>query len=322
MPTKKPTAYSCQIVNASNAYAIGIVSEERRPPEVAEDQDRAPREPVDPDAGGQRDEQEGRELDHVERRDLERADVERDDRDEREGEPGDLRPELADRLRRPELQEVRMPPEPPARPEPHAFFLRFVLRQVAQVRRVDARDEAEDALVLLVEGLEVARELLEPLREAACIAYGHAGMDDDETRRIVVLARVRRDLVRGLPEHQRADRGGVVLFGVVRNDAVETREPAVVLLGEGADLPRADDADQLGVLENLHVVPDRPLRLPERLRELRRRCRALAEEAEDPPPRRVRDRPDLHLGADLEHLLERIVGNGRTFGDRRTLARA
>ena len=43
---------------------------------------------------------------------------------------------------------------------------------------------------------------------------------------------------------------------------------------------------------------------------------------EDAAPRRVRDRAQLLLRSDLEHVLERIVGNGRTFDDRRTLARA
>ena len=53
----------------------------------------------------------GRNSDDPERRDLEGAGVEDEDRDERHRELTDLRAELADRLRRPELQEVGVAPE-------------------------------------------------------------------------------------------------------------------------------------------------------------------------------------------------------------------
>ena len=72
------------------------------------------RQPVDPDARGQREEDERQELERPEQRDLEGARVENEDRDEADREIVDLRPELADRLRRPELQEVAVPPEPAA----------------------------------------------------------------------------------------------------------------------------------------------------------------------------------------------------------------
>ena len=52
-------------------------------------------------------------------RDLERARIEDEDRDEGEREPADLRPELADRLGGPELEELRVPPEAAVWPEPH-----------------------------------------------------------------------------------------------------------------------------------------------------------------------------------------------------------
>ena len=60
--------------------------EERGASEVAGDEDRASPEPVDPDAGRQREEQEREELDGSERGDLERAGVEDEDRDERQRE--------------------------------------------------------------------------------------------------------------------------------------------------------------------------------------------------------------------------------------------
>src|SRR5262249_4006191 len=61
-------------------------------------------------------------LEHEQRRDLEGADVEHEDCDQRQRKPRDLRPELADRLRRPELQEIRGAPEAACRPEPHFGF--------------------------------------------------------------------------------------------------------------------------------------------------------------------------------------------------------
>ena len=93
--------------------AIGIVSKRERPQEVPEDQDRTTPQPVDPDPGGQREEEERQELDRGQRRDPEGALVEGEDRDERQRQERDLRPELADRLRAPEREEVAVPPETP-----------------------------------------------------------------------------------------------------------------------------------------------------------------------------------------------------------------
>jgi hypothetical protein len=46
--------------------------ERERAAEVAEDEDRLPRQPIDPDAGGERDQEERQHLDGTESRDLER----------------------------------------------------------------------------------------------------------------------------------------------------------------------------------------------------------------------------------------------------------
>jgi hypothetical protein len=90
---------------------------EGRAAEVADDQDRAPRQPVDPDAGGEREQDEREEENRAEHGHLEDARVEHEDGDERERDVVDRRAELADRLRRPELQEVAVAPETAPRPE-------------------------------------------------------------------------------------------------------------------------------------------------------------------------------------------------------------
>src|SRR5207244_52713 len=87
---------------------------------VAGDEDRPPPQAIDPDTGREADEQEGQELDGRQARDLERADVQDVDRHERQRKLRELRPELADSLGRPELDEVRMAPEASGRPELHA----------------------------------------------------------------------------------------------------------------------------------------------------------------------------------------------------------
>src|SRR6185503_10719204 len=82
-----------------------------RPPEVAHDQDWPPPQAIHPDAGGQAQEDERQEFDRAEEGELERRDLEDRRRDEGQGEQRHLRPEDADGLGRPELQEVRMPEE-------------------------------------------------------------------------------------------------------------------------------------------------------------------------------------------------------------------
>ena len=91
--------------------------EERRAAEVADDQDRPPAHAVDPDSRRQREEDERQEAEHSDQGDLECAGVELDDGDEADREVVDRSPELADRLRRPQLQKVTMAPEAAARPD-------------------------------------------------------------------------------------------------------------------------------------------------------------------------------------------------------------
>ena len=93
-------------------------AEQRRPAEVADDEDRLPPEPVDPHASRKREEDERQELDDEERGDGEGARVEKDDGNEGERELRELRAEDADRLGRPELEEVRLAPQAPLGPEP------------------------------------------------------------------------------------------------------------------------------------------------------------------------------------------------------------
>ena len=85
--------------------------------EVRDDEDRTTAQPVDPDAGRQREEEERQELDGSQQRDLERARVEHEHRRQRQRQRRHLRADLADRLAGPELQEVGVTPQPAARPE-------------------------------------------------------------------------------------------------------------------------------------------------------------------------------------------------------------
>ena len=85
--------------------------EQQRPRSVTGDENRAPRQAVDPDAGRQADEEKRQKLGRRQRGDLERARINDIDGRERQGKLADLRAELADSLGRPELEEVRVPPE-------------------------------------------------------------------------------------------------------------------------------------------------------------------------------------------------------------------
>src|SRR6185312_8030619 len=62
--------------------------------------------------GGEREEDERHEAEHAEERELESARVQADGGEPWQGELGDLRAELADRLAGPELEEVGVAPEP------------------------------------------------------------------------------------------------------------------------------------------------------------------------------------------------------------------
>ena len=91
--------------------------QEQRASEVADDEDRPSGKSVDPHPGGEREDDEGKEFDRPQHRDLEGARVQHQDRHQRQGQLTRLRAELADRLRRPQLQEVAVAPEPAVRPE-------------------------------------------------------------------------------------------------------------------------------------------------------------------------------------------------------------
>ena len=101
---------------------------------IAGDQDRSPWQAVDPDARGQAHEQEREELDRCQRSDLERACVEHVDRGERQRQLADLRPELTDGLRRPELQKIGLPPETPFWPEPHGCSVSSAAARARSIR--------------------------------------------------------------------------------------------------------------------------------------------------------------------------------------------
>ena len=77
-------------------------------PQVTDDQDRPAAKPVDPDPGRQANQDEGKELQGDEKPCLKGIRVQDHDRSDREREHGDLGPELADRVRGPQLHEIRM----------------------------------------------------------------------------------------------------------------------------------------------------------------------------------------------------------------------
>jgi hypothetical protein len=88
---------------------------------VRRDKDWTPPQPVDPHARGKAEQHERQELDDAESGDLEGACVEDEDRRQGQRQVGDLAPELAHGLSRPQTQEIAVPPEqtawaPPARP--------------------------------------------------------------------------------------------------------------------------------------------------------------------------------------------------------------
>ncbi len=109
-----------QLTERQHVHHVGDrdADEERCTTEVTRDQDRSAPPTVDPHPGGQREQDEGEEVDDSQCGHLERARVEDEDRDEGDGEKRDLRPELADRLGRPELEEVTVAPQPAGRPDP------------------------------------------------------------------------------------------------------------------------------------------------------------------------------------------------------------
>ena len=85
--------------------------EQHRAGRVAGDEDRPAAQAVDPDAGGQREEDERQEAEHAEQRELDRRGVQLVGGEQRDREGRDRRAELADRLSGPELEEVGVAPE-------------------------------------------------------------------------------------------------------------------------------------------------------------------------------------------------------------------
>ena len=86
VPVANPTTYSCQMVTCPSAAASGTEPSAQGAADVGGDEDRPACEPVDPDAGGEREEEERQHLDRAEQRDLNARRLERDDRDERQRE--------------------------------------------------------------------------------------------------------------------------------------------------------------------------------------------------------------------------------------------
>ena len=101
---------------------------------IARDQDRSPRQAVDPDSRRKAHEQERQELDRRQRGDFECARVEHVDRGERQRQLADLRPELTNSLRRPELQKIGPPPETPFWPEPHGCSVNSAAARARSMR--------------------------------------------------------------------------------------------------------------------------------------------------------------------------------------------
>ena len=143
----KPTTYSCQIVRTPSCVGDRDRREADGPPEVAGDEDRPAAQAVDPDARRQAEQDERQELDRAEQGDLEGADLEEQDGDERDRQQADLGAELADRLGRPQLEEVGVAQEAPARRPPAqgsgcSLALQDGCRAAASTRRAEASCES------------------------------------------------------------------------------------------------------------------------------------------------------------------------------------
>src|SRR5262249_50675051 len=78
-------------------------------------------------------------------------------------------------------------------------------------------------------------------------------------------------------------------------------------LRQSAHLARADDADEAGVLEHLHVVPDRAFRKPQLLGQLGDRARAVAELRDDPDAEVVGECAQTLAVRDDEHVVGLVV---------------
>ena len=217
--------------------------EQKAASDVADDQHAAARQPVDPHACRQREEEEGQELDRAERGDRERRRVQQLDRDDRQRQLRDRRAELTDRLARPHLHEVAVAPER-ARRSTHRRI------SVAQMPPVSELGVAAGP----VGGAEVVHQLLRAALEPLHVFLREPRANEAETGH----DRCQLDLARGLPEGDGRDRPAVCgILGLVEE---EPRRAAVELLRHRAHLAGADDADQAGRLEHLEVMADGALR--------------------------------------------------------------
>src|SRR5579884_2667964 len=114
IPITNSRTSRCQTCRSWSAQRMGINASSTA--RVADDQDVAAPQPVDPHAGRQREEDERQEPHHAEQRELERARVQVESGEQWDRQSGDHRAELADRLARPELDEVAVRPKAAGRP--------------------------------------------------------------------------------------------------------------------------------------------------------------------------------------------------------------
>ena len=193
----------------------------------------------------------------------------------------DLRAELADRLGRPQLQEVAVAPEPAGRPE-------ATHRRSGRERDRGAEERDREDVQLSVRVRRIPKVVLRDVqadarsgpRPSASGARGRLRVLPSRRcpRRAASSAAWRSIIAEIAPARRSA-------FAVVALEHEETSDAPVVLLGQGAHLARAYDAHEAGLLENLQVVADRSLRHVERSGELGRARRALARGARRSVPR-------------------------------------
>ena len=132
--------------------------------------------------------------------DLERGRVEHEQRHERQRELRDLRPELADRLGRPQLEEVAVAPEAAGRPE--ATHRRRHLASAGSAGRAEERER--ERVQCSPSGssspLEVGDEAVQPLLEARRRPFCEPHVQEPGS---VVLGARGEHLVGGLLQHHR-----------------------------------------------------------------------------------------------------------------------
>ena len=161
--------------------------------------------------------------------------------------------------------------------------------------------------VWILGALEVREQAGKPLLEARYVARCEARVQD---RRGLLVEPRGDELVGSLTEHRRGDRVSPEVVGhrVVGLEHEQAGDPAVVHLGERADLPRPHDPDETCSLEHLQVMSDRSLRRLQHARELGRAGRALPQERDDPSAEGIRERAQLLRLVDDEDVVEVVVG--------------